>query len=231
MSRLFEWLDHRMEVVTIDGWKDLAEQSGISAEALFEARNSRSLEILNRSQCRALAATLRVSLRKLEQLRDNAIDWIDDHDVYDFDAYGRPSPGMADDPLYWTPQEVSPLERGTPLVGRVEPNGQAEADEDWNPEWGKHIPKRFGKGYQIYALELESTSKFAVFRQVQPWEFWEGMAVIYFWDGNESKSWYGHVRLQPVPSVLTADGKRHELDLSNITRIGQVIGFWPDEAA
>ena len=81
-------------------------------------------------------------------------------------------------------------------------------------------------------MELESTGTSVVLRQVQPWEFNQGKAAVYCWNGYEGQGWFGKICLQPFkPYVLTPDGRRHELDLSTITRIGKVIGYWPEEPA
>ncbi len=231
MSRFIEWLDHRMDVVGIENGKELSELTGITRATLREIRDIGALDIFNRTQRRVLAAALRVRLGKLELLNAGRIDWIDDDDIWQVESVSRPLPWQEDDPAYWAPREIEPQDRGTPLIGRIRLAGQAEPDEDWHQEWGRHIPKRFGKGHSIYALEFDSTGASVVFRQVQPWEFVEGKAVVYCWNGFEGQGWFGKVCLQPFkPYVLTPDGQRHELDLSNITRLGKVIGRWPEEA-
>ena len=68
MSRLIQWLDHRMEVVGLDRLKELAEWSGVPLHTLRRLRACQILDTLGRSERRMLAAALRVSLRKLEQL-------------------------------------------------------------------------------------------------------------------------------------------------------------------
>src|SRR5689334_16517746 len=98
MSKLAQWLDHRMEVVGIDRWRDLSDLSGVPLQSLRDMRAYGSVDMLSRSERRLLAATLRVSLRKLEQLNDGQIDWIEDSYVYDAIARGRPLPGKEDDP-------------------------------------------------------------------------------------------------------------------------------------
>jgi hypothetical protein len=78
MSRLVEWLDHRRDVVGFENWKDLSEFSDLSLHTLREVQADGSVEFLTRSDRRALAGALRVSLRRLEQLDDGTIDWIED---------------------------------------------------------------------------------------------------------------------------------------------------------
>lgn len=230
MSRLIEWLDHRMEVVGIENRKDLSECSGVSEDALEDMNTVGSLTLLNRSERRWLAAALRVSLRKLEHLDSGDIDWIPDDHVVDIEGRGRPLPRQDDDPAYWTPKEVNPEDRGTPLVGRIRSNGTAEADEDWQEEWGRRVPARFGKGFGIYAMEIDGVGDSIVFRNIPPWEFREGPAVVYCWSGWESWGWFGRVQLTPPKAVVvTSDGKRHELDPVKIVRIGKVVGRWPLE--
>ena len=53
MSRLTEWLDHRMEVVAIETWKDLADLSGVSLRTIRDARAHCSLAMLSRSESRS----------------------------------------------------------------------------------------------------------------------------------------------------------------------------------
>ena len=231
MSRLVQWLGHRMEAVGIDQWKDLTELTGISLNVFREIRDVGSLEILSRTQRRMLAAALRVSLRKLEQLGSRLIDWINDDHVCDIESQGRPLPGQEDDPAYWAPHDLPPQDRGTPLIGRIRPGGQAELDADWHQEWGKHIPRRFGNGRDIFAFEVESTSTSVVLHVIAPWEFREGRAAVYCWNGLEAQAWFGHVCLEPNAYVVTPDGQRHDLELPNIMRIGKVVGLWPSEAA
>ena len=92
MSALMKWLDHRMEVVGVESWKDLAEQSGVPLVDLQDARMNETLDALNRSDQRYLAAVLRVSLSKLDRLNEGEVDWIDDSHVYDAVSRGRPRP-------------------------------------------------------------------------------------------------------------------------------------------
>jgi len=227
MSKLTQWLDHRMEVVGLDRWKDLSEYSGVAYQTIRDMNTSGSLDVLNRSERRLLAATLRVSLRKLEQLDGGQIDWIDDKHVYDAGVDGRPAPWLENDPEYWVPKEAKPEDRGTPLIGRIRPSGKAEPDEDWQEEWGRHIPKRFGKGHEIYGLEVEQSGQSVVLRNIPVWEFRQGIAAVYCWDGCEAVGWYGHVCLESLRAyVVTPDGKWHSLDLMNIVRVGKVIGRW-----
>jgi hypothetical protein len=227
MSRLIDWLDHRMEVVGLENRKDLSEYSGVSEDALEDMNTVGSLTLLNRSERRWLAAALRVSLRKLEQLDSGEIESIRDDHVVDVDVRGRPLPQQVDDPAYWTPKEVKPEDRGTPLVGRIRLNGTAEADEDWQEEWGRRVPTRFGKGFDIYAMEIEGTHQCVVFHNIPAWEFREGEAALYAWDGCEAKGWFGRVMLLPLAAiVITTDGTRHRLDPETIVRIGKVIGRW-----
>lgn len=230
MSRLVHWLDHRMEVVGLNRLKDLAELSGVSLQTLCDVQAYETLDMLSRSERRKLAMALRVSLRKLEQLNDGKIDWIDDVHVYDAGTPHRPPPNREDDPTYWAPREMEPEERGTPLIGRVRATGEAEPDEDWHEEWGRHIPKRFGKGRDIYALELEEMCRSVVLRNIAPWEFREGNAAVYCWNGWEGKGWFGRVYLQPAKArVVTPDGQRHDLDMLNVVRIGKFVARWPNE--
>jgi hypothetical protein len=232
MSRLIQWLDHRKEVVGFEKWKDLADYSGLPLQSLRDVRARQTLNALNRSERRVFAGALRVSLRKLEQLNDRDIDWIEDTHVFDPDVRGRALPWQEDDPAYWMPKETRPEDRGTPLLGRIKSSGTAEADEDWQEEWGRHLPARFGKGYDIYALEIEGVGQSIVFRNIPPWEFREGPAAVYCWNGWEARGWFGRVQLTPLKAVVvTSDGQRHELDPVNIVRIGKIIGRWPAEAA
>jgi len=144
---------------------------------------------------------------------------------------GRPLPRQEDDPAYWTPKEVKPEDRGTPLVGRIRSNGTAEADEDWQEEWGRRVPARFGKGFDIYAMEIEGTQQCVVFHNIPAWEFREGEAALYAWDGCEAKGWFGRVMLLPLAAiVITIDGTRHRLDPETIVRIGKVVGRWSAES-
>ena len=231
MSRLVQWLDHRMEVVGLDRLKDLAELSGMSLQTLRDLRAYGTLRMLNRSERRLLAVALRVSLRKLELLDEGEIDWIEDAHVYDADTPNRPPLNREDDPTYWAPREMEPEERGTPLIGRVRRSGEAEPDEDWQPEWGQHIPQRFGKGRDIYALELEELGRSVVLRNIPPCEFCEGNAAVYCWNGWDGSGWFGRVYLQPSKArVVTPDGQRHDLDVLNVVRIGKVVARWPSDA-
>jgi len=231
MSKLVQWLDHRREVVGFEKWKDLAEFSGLSLQAIHDAQAYHTLNMLNRSERRLLAGALRVSLRKLEQLNDGAINWIEDTYVFDPETRGRALPCQDDDPAYWMPKETRPEDRGTPLLGRIKPSGQAEADEDWQDEWGRRLPARFGRGYDIYALELEGVGQSIVFRNIPPWEFREGSAAVYCWNGWEARGLFGRVQLAALKAaVVTPDGQRHELDAANVVRIGKIIGRWPGEA-
>lgn len=227
MSRLVRWLDHRMEVVGLDRLKDLSELSEVPLQTLRDAWAYKSLDMLSRSQRRRLAMAFRVSLRKLEQLNAAEIDWIGDAHVYDACTPNRPPSNRADDPTYWAPRETEPEDRGTPLIGRVRPSGTAEPDEDWHEEWGRHVPKRFGKGRDIYALELEGTGHSIVLRNIPAWEFRQGQAAVYCWNGWEGVGWFGRVYLQPSKSrVITPNGQRHDLDMLTVVRIGKLIGRW-----
>lgn len=228
MSRLVQWLDHRMEAVGLDRLKDLAEQSGVSLQELRDVRAYNTTDVLSRSQRRLLAAALRVSLRRLEQLNGGDVDWIEDTYVYDAAVAGRPLPAQENDPAYWAPRPQEETERGTPLVGRVRPTGQAEPDEDWQEEWGRQIPRRFGTGQNIYALELDDSGTCVVLRNVPAWEFREGQAAVYCWNGWDAQGWFGRVYLQPSRArVVTPDGQRHDLDVLNIVRIGKLVARWP----
>ena len=220
-----------MDVVGLNRWMDLSEYSGVPHEAIREMNTCGSLDVLSRSERRLLAATLRVSLRKLEQLDDGQIDWIEDKHVYDVGIQGRPTPSQEHDPAYWVAKETKPEDRGTPLIGRIRSSGKAEPDEDWQEEWGRHIPQRFGKGHDIYGLELEQSGQSMVLRNIPLWEFREGMAAVYCWNGWEAEGWFGRVQLASLKAVVvTPDGQRHELDLVNVVRIGKIIGHWPVEA-
>ncbi len=227
MSKLTQWLDHRMEVVGIENRKDLSECSGVSGEALENMNTVGSLTLLSRSERRWLAAALHVSLRQLERLDSGEVDWIRDDHIVDVEGRGRPLPKQVNDPAYWTPKEVKPEDRGTPLIGRIRSNGTAEADEDWQEEWGRRVPARFGKGFDMYAMEIEGTQQCVVFHNIPAWEFREGEAALYVWDGCEAKGWFGRVILLPLAAiVITTNGTRHQLDLETIVRIGKVIGRW-----
>lgn len=228
MSKLIEWLDHRMDVVGIESWKDLSLYSDVCVEALASVKALGKLEALCRSERRLLAGTLRVSLGKLELLSESKIDWIEDRHFYDAGVRNRPLPWQEEDPRYWMPKETHPEERGTPLLGRIKSSGEAEADEDWEEAWGRRLPARFGKGYDIYALELAEKDQCIVFRNIPPWEFGEGMAAVYCWNGYEARGWFGRVRLVHMRAeVVIADGQRRELDPADIVRIGKVVGRWP----
>ena len=229
MSRLNEWLDHRMEVVGIERLKDLAEYSGVSLQTLRDGCAWGSLDMLSRSERRWLAAALRVCVRRLEQFNDGAIDWIEDSYMYDASEHGRPLPKQEeDDPTCWAPLAPKPQDCGTPLIGRIRPSGKAEPDEDWHEEWGRRIPKRFGSGRGAYALELEGSNQSIVFCSVPAWELREGEAAVYCWNGWEAEGWYGRVSLQPSRArVVTPDGQRHDLDVLTVVRIGKLIGRWP----
>jgi hypothetical protein len=175
-----------------------------------------------------LAAALRVSLRKLEELDDGQIDWIEDKRVYDVGIQGRPVPWQENDPAYWLPKEVKPEDRGTPLIGRIRSSGKAEPDEDWQEEWGRHIPQRYGKGHDIYGMELDQAGQSVVLRNIPAWEFREGMAAIYCWNGWEAEGWFGRVHLQETEArVVTPNGDRHDLDLVSVVRIGKLVARWP----
>ena len=92
---------------------------------------------------------------------------------------------------------------------------------------GADASPRFGKGYDIYALECEGTGQSLVFRNIPPWEFREGEAAVYCWNDWEAQGWFGRLSLLPSKAVIvTLDGQRHELDLGNIMRIGKIIGRW-----
>ena len=68
MSRLVEWLDHRMEVVGINNYKELSELTGVTRAALREIRDIGALDILNRTQRRVLATALRARLASWNSL-------------------------------------------------------------------------------------------------------------------------------------------------------------------
>jgi hypothetical protein len=228
MSKLTQWLDHRMEVVGLNRWKDLSEYSGVPCQTIRDMNTCGSLDVLSRSERRLLAATLRVSLRRLEQLDNGKIEWIEDKHIYDVGVQGRPAPWQESDPAYWVPKETKPEDRGTPLIGRIRASGKAEPDEDWQEEWGRHIPQRYGKGHDIYGLELDEAGQSVVLRNIPVWEFREGMAAVYCWNGWEAEGWFGRVCLQTSTArVVTADGERHDLDLTSVVRIGKLIGQWP----
>ena len=232
MSRLIQWLDHRREVVGFDTWKDLAEFSGLSLQGIHNAQTYHTLDVLDRSERRLLAAVLRVSLRKLEQLSAGQLHWIEDSYVFDPEIRGRPLPCQEKDPSYWAPEDARSDDRGTPLLGRIKPSGEAEADEDWQEEWGRHLPARFGKGYDIYALELDGGGRAIAFRNIPAWEFREGTATVYCWNGWDARGWFGQVQLASSrASVVTPDGQRHELEPETVVRVGKIIGRWPSEAA
>ena len=82
-------------------------------------------------------------------------------------------------------RKSKPEDRGTPLIGRIRASGKAEPDEDWQEEWGRHIPQRYGKGHDIYGLELEGVGQSVVFRNIPPWEFRDGPVAVYCWNGWE----------------------------------------------
>lgn len=229
MSKLTQWLDHRMEVVGVESWTDLSEQSGVSLTGLQGARTKETLDVLSRSERRHLAVVLRVSLGRLEKLDNGQIDWIEDSFVYDAITRGRPRPAQENDPDHWTPITIQPEDRGTPLVGRIRSDGKADPDEEWNEEFGRFVPRRFGKGHDIYALEMQGEGTSIIFRNIAPWEFREGQAAVYCWNGWEAEGWFGNVVMQPSKaSVITGDGQRHDLDLVDIVRIGKVIRRWPE---
>lgn len=214
----------------LETWKDLAEQSGVSKDTLHNAILARSVLVLERSQRRWLAAALRVSLRKLEQLDSGQIEWIDDDHVVDIDLPSRPRPRQEHDPIYWAPRESIAEDGGAPLVGHIQANGAAEPDEDWHLEWGRRLPARFGKGRDIYALEIAGSSQSIVFRNIPPWEFREGPAAIYCWNGYETRGVFGRIQLSAFKAVVVAlDGRCHHLDPANIVRVGKAIGRWPPE--
>jgi hypothetical protein len=193
-------------------------------------REQNSMDPLNRSARYVLAVTLRASLGKLERLDRGDIDWIEVAHVVDPGFRGRPLPWQDIDPAYWRPKETPPEDRGTPLLGRITLNGKAEADEDWQEEWGRRLPARFGKGYDIYALEFEGAGQSLVFHNIPPWEFRGGQAAVYCWNGWDTQGWFGHLHLASLEAVVvTPDGQRHELDPVNIVRIGKIIGRWPAE--
>jgi hypothetical protein len=228
MSKLTEWLDHRMEVVGLNRWKDLSEYSGVPYGTIREMNTCGTLDVLSRSERRLLAAALRISLRKLEQLDSGQIDWIEERHFYDVASQGRPAPWQENDPAYWMPMETKPEDRGTPVIGSIRANGSAEPDEAWQEDSGRHIPQRFGKGKDIYGLELEGVGQSIVLRNIPPWEFREGQAAVYCWNGWEAQGWFGQVRFTPIKViVVTPDGQRHESDSVNIVRIGKIIGRWP----
>jgi hypothetical protein len=230
MSRFIQWLDHRRDVVGFEKRIDLSEYSVVSEDALRHVNTVGSLTVLDRSQRRWLAAALRVSLRKLEQLNSGEIEWINDDHVVDADVRGRPLARQEDDPNYWIPIETKPEDRGTALVGHIRSNGVAEPDEDWQEEWGRCLPARFGKGYDTYAMEIEGTRQCVVFRNIPAWELREGDAAIYAWDGCAAKGWFGHVML-----FAAQGGRHHDRWIAasigagkpeTIVRIGKVIGHW-----
>jgi hypothetical protein len=46
MSKLTQWLDHRMEVVGLNRWKDLSEYSGICHQTIRDMNTCGSLLVL-----------------------------------------------------------------------------------------------------------------------------------------------------------------------------------------
>jgi hypothetical protein len=48
MSKVINWLDHRMEVVELSNWMDLSETSGVSQEVMRDMRTCGSLQVLSR---------------------------------------------------------------------------------------------------------------------------------------------------------------------------------------
>jgi hypothetical protein len=81
---------------------------------------------------------------------------------------------------------------------------------------------------RLYGLELEQSGQAVALRNIPVWEFREGMAAVYCWNGCEAEGWFGRVYLQSSnPRVVTADGARHDLDLVSVVRIGKVVGKWP----
>ena len=92
---------------------------------------------------------------------------------------------------------------------------------------GASLAREFGKGFDIYAMEIEGTQQCVVLHNIPAWEFREGEAALYAWDGCEAKGWFGRVMLLPLAAiVITTDGTRHRLDPETIVRIGKVIGRW-----
>ena len=229
MSRLTKWLDHRMEVVGIERLKDLAERSGVSLQTLRDVYAYGSLDMLSRSDRRWLAAALRVCVRRLEQLNEGEIEWIEESYIYDAgERRCLVSKCDEEDPASWAPPAPKPEDCGTPLIGRIRPTGKAEPDEDWHEEWGRRIPHRFGNGRGIYALELDGSEQSIIFSSIPAWELREGEAAVYCWNGWEAEGWYGRVSLQPSRArVVTPDGRRHDLDVLTVVRIGKLIGRWP----
>ncbi len=90
------------------------------------------------------------------------------------------------------------------------------------------VPVR--KGARYLCLEIERSGQAIVFRNIPPWEFREGQAAVYCWNGWEAQGWFGRLDLQgSTAQVVTLDGQRHNLDPANIVRIGKVVGRWPSE--
>ena len=45
MSKLTQWLDHRMEVVGLNRWKDLSEYSGVPHQTIRDMNTCGSLDV------------------------------------------------------------------------------------------------------------------------------------------------------------------------------------------
>jgi hypothetical protein len=242
MTDLTGWIQHRMSLLEISGPVALAEQADLAEETVVRVFESNQFDSLQQSQLRRLAWALQVNLRKLNALADGRVHWIDDADRYlpfsldpalgDDAVDPRASVGLSHTGATGAPEPP----QGTPVLGRVCPDGRVESDECWDEQWGRRLPDGQPQRRDTYALEAGGRS--LVVRNANPWEARAGaMVAVYLFDDADGAAWFGQLtRCNPGNWSLRPGPPGHASNASNasslvieperVQRIGRLLRQW-----
>lgn len=235
VADLIEWVEHRVRYLEIETENRLAELAGLEADTVADFLAIGTLDVMQWSERRSLAAALRVPLKKLYRLESGEVDWIGDDELYDAGAGYKPAPGATTTPVdeaWW--REAGVLEApkpATPVVGTIRSDGTVNIDEAWSDEFGKKIPVKFAPG-QTFALDQSGSGQSVVFRMAQTYELRVGEhAAVWVCkaDDFEGFGYYGRVQTTGDGRIRMrfGDATVLEFESADIRRVAKIIGRWP----
>ncbi|HTW95130.1 MAG TPA: hypothetical protein VMD30_10070 [Tepidisphaeraceae bacterium] len=234
MAGFYQWIGHRKELVGFQSWIGFCRAAGIhrSRISLLQAGTS-GREVFGEYELRRIADLLHASYRRMRELADGQVDWIDD--------------------AHWVgeaqPARVPPWRRGisggdakrTAAIGRILPSGLIELEENWNAEFGPWISARVGSGRGTFALKLMPfdpdypLERWMIFRLVRRDMLPDRQDVALFtFDGIAGRGLFGRLNVVGDSIVLRLQDARRqvmEIPRGQIMQLARVVGHFADNLA
>jgi hypothetical protein len=150
-TSLADWMKHRSALLGLAWPGGVAKASGVSHGSLDRLASDGNIAAISRSTLGYVARTMKVSVRELERFAAGRISWIDDARIFDLDrlsAASSPSPRVT-----IPPPLTCPVNRGTPILGRILSPAVIEPFDFLIIEDVMRIPIRYPGLPDVFAME------------------------------------------------------------------------------